>query len=437
MTYRFKDINKLAIPAIISGIAEPLLSLTDTAIVGNIPNDSINALAAVGIAGSFISAMVWILAQTRSAISAIIARNYGADKLGEVKTLPSQILLINVVLSLLLYVLTVYFAEEIFMLYNADGTILETAVSYYKIRAIGIPLSLIVFTLFGVFRGMQNTFWPMIIAISGAVLNIVLDYVLVFGIGDWIPEMGVIGAAWASVIAQALMTLLSIVLILKKTPFRWSLGNRANPSLKELLGLSVNLFIRSASLNVALYFANAFATSYGGQSIAAQTVAFQIWLFFSFFIDGYASVANIVSGKLKGANDLQGLRSLVYSVLKIAVVIATGLSLICFVFYNYIGLLFTEDKEVLALFGKVFWIVLLMQPLNAVAFVYDGAFKGLAEAVVLRNTLIIATFFGFVPAIYIGDYFDLGLYGIWIAFTVWMCMRAGILIRIMNRRILV
>ena len=148
MTYRFKDINKLAIPAIISGIAEPLLSLTDTAIVGNIPNDSINALAAVGIAGSFISAMVWILAQTRSAISAIIARNYGADKLGEVKTLPSQILLINVVLSLLLYVLTVYFAEEIFMLYNADGTILETAVSYYKIRAIGIPLSLIVFTLF-------------------------------------------------------------------------------------------------------------------------------------------------------------------------------------------------------------------------------------------------------------------------------------------------
>ena len=58
MTYRFKDINKLAIPAIISGIAEPLLSLTDTAIVGNIPNDSINALAAVGIAGSFISAIV-------------------------------------------------------------------------------------------------------------------------------------------------------------------------------------------------------------------------------------------------------------------------------------------------------------------------------------------------------------------------------------------
>jgi Na+-driven multidrug efflux pump len=78
-----------------------------------------------------------------------------------------------------------------------------------------------------------------------------------------------------------------------------------------------------------------------------------------------------------------------------------------------------------------------MQPLNAVAFVYDGAFKGLAEAVALRNTLILATFIGFVPAIYIGDYFNLGLYGIWIAFTVWMLLRAGILIRIMNKRILV
>ena len=98
MTYDFKAINRLAVPAIISGIAEPLLSLTDTAIVGNMAENSVMGLAAVGIAGSFISALVWILAQSRSAISAIIAGALGAGKLDEVRTLPSQIILINIIL---------------------------------------------------------------------------------------------------------------------------------------------------------------------------------------------------------------------------------------------------------------------------------------------------------------------------------------------------
>ena len=84
----FKSINKLAIPAIIAGIAEPLLSITDTAIVGNIPLNPTEALAAVGIAGSFISALVWILAQTRSAISAIVSKYLGSKKLHEIASLP-------------------------------------------------------------------------------------------------------------------------------------------------------------------------------------------------------------------------------------------------------------------------------------------------------------------------------------------------------------
>ena len=109
----FGKINKLAIPAIISGIAEPLLSITDTAIVGNINMNPTEALAAVGIAGSFISAIVWILAQTRSAISAIIAQYYGAGKVDKILDLPAQIIVINIALSLFIYVLTIFFVENI------------------------------------------------------------------------------------------------------------------------------------------------------------------------------------------------------------------------------------------------------------------------------------------------------------------------------------
>ena len=433
----FKQINKLAIPAIISGIAEPLLSITDTAIVGNVNLNPIESLAAVGIAGSFLSAIFWILAQTRSAISAITAQYLGAKRLDEIKSLPGQIIAINITLSILLYVITIFFVEGIFELYNAQGIILNYAVDYYKIRAIGLPLTIFTFSVFGIFRGMQNTYWPMVISIFGTVLNIGLDFALVFGIEGIIPAMHIEGAAYASVIAQALMALLALVLVLKKTPFNLKLSFPFNKEIKRLILLSLNLFVRALALNIALYFANAYATKYGNNYIAAQTIAFQIWLFFAFFIDGYASVGNIVSGKLLGEKDYKNLWKLSIDLTKYAVIIAGILSVVCFVFYKPIGQLFTKETIVLDSFYSIFWIVILMQPLNAVAFVFDGLFKGLAEAITLRNTLLVATFLGFIPALLIGDYFGLKLYAVWIAFSVWMFLRMLILVVKFRRKYLI
>ena len=424
----FKGINKLAIPAIISGIAEPLLSITDTAIVGNIQNHPTEALAAVGIAGSFISALVWILAQTRSAISATVSKYLGAKKLDEIASLPAQIIAINLVLSVIIYVVTIFFANQIFEMYNADGLILSYSVEYYKIRAIGFPLTLFVFSCFGVFRGLQNTVWPMIISIVGASLNIGLDFMLVYGIEGFIDPMNVKGAAWASVISQAVMALLAFIFLLKKTPFNLKIKFPFNKEIKNLLAISFNLIIRAIALNVALYLANSYATKYGDNYIAAQTIAFQIWLFFAFFIDGYASVGNIVSGKLLGESNYETMWKLSVKLSRYSIIIAIMLSVICGVFYKEIGLLFSKDELVLQSFYNIFWIVLIMQPINAIAFVFDGIFKGLAEAVTLRNLLIIATFLGFVPVLLIGDYFNLKLYAIWMAFTVWMLLRAGILV---------
>ena len=432
----FKGINKLAIPAIISGIAEPLLSITDTAIVGNINLNPTEALAAVGIAGSFISALVWILAQTRSAISAIVGKYLGAKKLDEIATLPAQIIAINLTLSIVIYVVTLFFVNQIFQMYNAEGLILNYAVDYYKIRAIGFPLTLFVFSAFGVFRGLQNTYWPMIISITGAVLNVGLDFALVYGIEGFIEPMNVKGAAWASVIAQAVMALLAIVLLFKKTPFSYKLKFPFNKEIKNLLSISFNLIIRAVALNIALYLANSYATKYGNNYIAAQTIAFQIWLFFAFFIDGYASVGNIVSGKLLGEKNYPKLWELSGKLSKYSIIVALILTVICGIFYIQIGTLFSKEPAVLDAFYNIFWIVLLMQPINAVAFVFDGIFKGLAEAVTLRNLLLVATFLGFIPTLLIGDYFNLKLYAIWMAFTVWMLLRSGILVVKFRRKYL-
>ena len=87
----FREINRIAVPAIIAGIAEPLISLTDIAVIGNVKEHSVEALAAVGIVGSFLSAIIWIVAQMKTAISALVSQHFGAGRLHAVKTLVPQL----------------------------------------------------------------------------------------------------------------------------------------------------------------------------------------------------------------------------------------------------------------------------------------------------------------------------------------------------------
>src|SRR5690606_37991146 len=155
-----------------------------------------------GIVGSFLSMLIWVLGQTRSSISAIISQYLGAGKLEEVKNLPAQAIFFNILLIIVVLLSTVFVVEEIFTLFNASGKILAYCISYSSIRVWGFPLTLFTFAIFGIFRGLQNTFSPMVIAMLGAGLNILFDFVLVYAIDGWIPAMNLEGAAWASLISQ-------------------------------------------------------------------------------------------------------------------------------------------------------------------------------------------------------------------------------------------
>ena len=418
-----KQINKLAIPALVAGVSEPILSLTDTAIVGNININATESLAAVGIVGAFISMLIWVLGQTRSAISSIVSQYVGADNVDAVKNLPAQAIFIITSLSIIIIIGTYPFAENIFKLYNASDLILDYSVDYYKIRVFGFPFTLFTIAVFGTFRGLQNTYYPMLIAIIGASANIVLDFILVYGIEGYIPAMHIKGAAYASVIAQFLMAIFSAYYLLSKTniPLRFSFP--FNKEIKRFIGMILNLFVRTLALNVTLYFASAFSTSYGKQYIAAYTIAINLWFLGAFIIDGYASAGNILSGKLIGGKEYKKLIQLSNKLIKYGIIVGIIIAMIGAALYYPLGTLFTKDPEVLKEFYKVFWIVLLMQPLCALAFIFDGMFKGLGKMKVLRNVLLLSTFLVFVPILFWLDALDYKLYGIFIAFTLWIVAR--------------
>lgn len=424
----FKRIQQLAIPAIIAGIAEPILSSTDAAVVGNMDAYPTESLAAIGIVGSFLSMLIWILGQTRSAIAAIIAQSLGAGKIDDIKVLPAQAIYFNVLLSIVVLVSTYFFVQEIFMFFNAQDLVLDLSIDYYNIRVWGFPFTLFTFAVFGIFRGLQNTFWPMLVAASGALLNIGLDFLLVYGIEDSIPAMGVKGAAWASLISQILMAVLALIFLLVKTNISLRLRFPLHPEIKRLVTMSLNLFVRSFSLNVALVLAVREATALGTAVVAAHTIAANIWLFTAFFIDGYGAAGNVLGGRLLGAKDYKSLWTLTKRVNTYNLLVCLLLMLLATLFYTASGTLFSKEQEVLSVFYSVFFIVILMQPLNSIAFTLDAIFKGLGEMAYLRNTLLIATGIGFIPMLYLANRLDWGLQGVWVAFVVWMLLRAAILV---------
>lgn len=150
----FKRIQQLAIPAIISGIAEPVLSATDAAVVGNIKEFGIESLAAVGIVGSFLSALIWILGQTRKRYLPIVSQNLGAGKLKDLHNFPAQAIYFNIILSIIVLFSTYFFVEEIFKLLNTG----RYSDSHFQHRLLqhsrlGLSAYAPTFAVFGLFRG--------------------------------------------------------------------------------------------------------------------------------------------------------------------------------------------------------------------------------------------------------------------------------------------
>ena len=244
---KYKQIHKLAIPALISGIAEPILSITDTAIVGNVDYNSTEALGAVGIVGAFLSMLVWVFGQKRSVIASIVSQAVGAKNIDEIKSLPSQAIFIILLFSLLIIGITYPFAENLFRLYNATDLVLEYSVDYYKIRVVGIPFTLMTIGIFGIFRGLQNTVIPMRIAIIGTLLNVFLDVIFVYGVDGFINPMHINGAAYASVIAQIIMASLAVFLLYNKTQITLKFSLPFNKKIKGFLLMFSNLIIRTSN----------------------------------------------------------------------------------------------------------------------------------------------------------------------------------------------
>jgi len=133
-----KEINKLAIPAILFNITEPLIGLADTALIGQIDYQATLAQGGVGLSSGLIATLVWGLAQMRTSLSAIVSRHFGSNHLDKIKSLIPQTFLMTLILGSLIGALLIFYFDEvaIFLFGDIEENTLKYAQDYFKIRAI-------------------------------------------------------------------------------------------------------------------------------------------------------------------------------------------------------------------------------------------------------------------------------------------------------------
>lgn len=410
--------------------------MTDTAIIGQIPENATIAQGGVGLAAGLVSLLVWSLAQVRTAVSSIVSQYLGKNQLEQIKSLIPFSLLLTILLGVIAWIGTSFWFEPICSTIFGEPESQETFVQaelYYQIRSMGLPFSLFIACSFGIFRGLQNTTWAMMIGLTGGGLNLVLDLLLVNG-SFLSPALGVEGAGWASLISQGVMSLMCVYFIQVKTPYSIFDFSNKIAELRNMLLMFINMFIRTIAVSGTFILAYRYANLCGNNDLAAYTIGNNIWLFSSYFIDGFSNAGNAISGKLLGERDFNKLRLLRNDLLRINLFIGLGLALVYLLLYTFIGGVFNGDSEVIAIFNSFFWIVIVMQPFNSIAFSYDGMFKGLGEAKVLRNTLLLGTFGLFVPIIVLVHYFTGSVFSIWLAFAAWMVFRGMSLHLVFQRK---
>lgn len=404
---------------ILSNLSIPLLGMVDTAVVGHL--EEAYYLGAVAIGGLIFSFVFWAFGFLRMGTTGLIAQAHGANQFDELRAG----LMRGVVLALLLALVLLISQQAIqwlaLTLVDASPAVERYAAEYFSIRIWSAPATLINYVFIGWFLGMQNARGPLYLLLAINLSNIVLDLWFVWGLG-----MTVDGVALASVLAEYLGVLLGAFLILRELKGQggaWCWNTVFNATrLRQLLVVNQNIFIRTLCLIFSFAFFTAQGAKHGDVILAANAVLMNFQTFMAYGLDGFAHAAEALVGKAVGQRDRQAFRAAVHTAGLWSVMVALAFMLLYALFGALIIVGLTDLEEVRqAAYSFLPWLIL--SPLVSVwSYLYDGIFIGATRTAEMRNTMLISTFFCFLPAWYLLQ--PWGNHGLWAALMVFMLARA-------------
>lgn len=414
-----REIVRLAVPAFLALIAEPLFLLADSAIVGHLGT---TPLAGLGVASAVLLTAANLFVFLAYGTTAAVARRLGAGDLRSALSSGIDGLWLAVLLGVLAALVLAAFTGPFVDLFGASGQASSEAVTYLRISAAGLPGMLVVLAATGVLRGLQDTRTPLVAAVTGFGANAVLSLVLVHPVG-----LGIAGAAWGTVIAQTGMAA-GLVAVVVRGARRHDAAMAPHPAgvLRAALG-GIPLLVRTLALRAVLLLTTWYAAGLGEAELAAHQVAMTVWSALAFALDALAIAGQAITGKSLGAGDVAGTRAATGTMLRWGVWFGFVLGVLVVAGHRVIPLGFSSDPQVHAALAAALLVVALGQPVAGIAFVLDGVLIGAGDArwLAVAQTVFLLTYLPMIGALLLLDLDGVrGLVGLWLAFTAFMAVRS-------------
>ena len=409
-----RRILRLAFPALGALAAEPLFRLVDTAIVGRLGTEQLGGVAvAVSVLSLVIAGSNFLAYGTTQRVA---NRLGGSDPIGAANS-GRQALWIGTVIGLVATPLLVGLAPLWVRLLGAGGEVADFAVTYLRISALGVPFVVVGLAAQGIQRGASDYRSSLVVLVAANVVNAVVEIVMVL-----VYDLGVAGAAWSTVLAQALA---GIALVWRaRPPIRPGTTRRPRWSeMQPLLSAGKHLLLRVASMLVVFTGATSVAARLDDATLAAHSIANTMFLFLALTLDALAVPAQTLVAEELGRGG-SGAAEVSRRAVRLSVRIGVVVALVVAVASPVISRVFTDDGDVVerATIALLFLAAMLIP--GSVAFATDGSligagdyrFLGRAALAYLVAVAPIAAVVLLVPG--------LGIAGIWGGLLVWMTLRA-------------
>ena len=415
-----REIFRIAIPNIISSITVPLMGIFSTAIAGH-TGDSAATIGALAVGVSIFNFIYWNCSFIRMGTSGITAQAFGAQDFETTTAMLIRAVGISAALGVLVLLLQYPLGELSLWIMNGSQMVSD----YFYARIWAVPAGIMLFGLNGWFTGMQNAVIPMWTSIFINILHVLLSLWFVFGF-----DMGIVGIAYASVVAQwsgMLLSLLLLVLCFRKTLHKIDIAKVLDVSaLKEFFKVNGDIIIRTFCIVMVYTFFTAASARMGSDIVlAVNTMLLQLFTLFSYMNDGFAYAAEALTGRFVGAKDELSLRRCI----KRCVVWALGTAVVCILIYLFwwqdiMGMFVGEKSqlpEILTVASEYIGWVIVIPMAAALPFLMDGIMVGATLTRILRNSMLLSTvaYFG----LYYLLYPIIGNDALWLAFTVYMALR--------------
>jgi len=420
---------KLAWPAAISMLLQTIYNIIDTFWLGKLGP---LAISAPTIAWNIIFMFISVGSGLSTAGLALVAQFFGAKEHGKVEFISGQIMSITFIISVVLAIFGGFSSEWILKAINIPVEMIPLTAVYMKTILFGLPFTFLMFAITAIFSGMGDTFTPMVLTTISVVANALLDPLLIFGVGIF-PELGVFGAALATVVTRGLVIIIAIVMI-----FRGRLSYKIHlkdlvPRIREVIRI-LKIGMPSSFGQVITAFAFVIITSmiaqYGAVATSAIGVGNRISSFATMFSFGIAQATSTMVGQYLGAKRKRCAYKVVWKSAFLTVTMFGAMSALMFFFGKELTGLFIQDPAVMIEGQRYFAIVSLSLPFFACFNIFDSGLRGSGHTVQSMTINIMRLWVIRLPIIYLlGE--SIGLIGIWYALfisNIAVCILAAIVI---------